>query len=238
MITPLTSVRLSAISYSDKIKSLDKFRHVKKVVNEDTNSTCTIYRKRSEVVITFEGTDSWKDIPILFSFDKDKVIVKDHEDEKIKVHTGFLKAYLSMHDEIVKVLDGMTFKTIHCTGHSLGGALAEISTLFLHEKAMELSVHTFAAPAIGNRNASRLAHDLCTDFKRFVIKGDYVPLLPPFFMGYWHHTDMIQLDRVNSKIIDHYIYSAINDHKVLNYMKSIMIYTMENQATVEYTFGQ
>jgi hypothetical protein len=86
---------------------------------------------------------------------------------------------------------------------------------------------------IGNNDASKLSYDLCSSFKRFVIVGDYVPFLPPFIFGYRHFSEKIKLDKVNSKIIDHYLYHAVNNHKILNYIKSLMIWTMENEAVLD-----
>tara|TARA_R110002020_G_scaffold407511_3_gene617525 strand:- start:151 stop:873 length:723 start_codon:yes stop_codon:yes gene_type:complete len=233
MTEPLTSARLSAIAYSDKIKSIDKHKFIKRIIKEETSTSCNIYKKGKEIVITFEGTDSIRDLPILFDFRKDVVQVEGVDVDNIKIHRGFIKAYMSIHNDILSVLKRHKFDSIHCCGHSLGGALAEISILFLKNIANKVSVHTFASPRVGNYRASKVIYECCVDFKRFVITGDLVPHLPPFFFGYRHFTDRITLDRVSSKIIDSYLFNAVNNHKMLNYIKSIMIWTMEEKVTIK-----
>lgn len=230
MTEPLTSARLSSIAYSDTIKTIDKHKFIKRIIKEETNTSCSIYKKGKEVVITFEGTDSLRDLPFILDFRKDLVIVEGHSGSNVKIHRGFLKAYMSIHEDIVTALKRHKFDSIHCCGHSSGGALAEISVLFLKNITNSVSVHTFASPRVGNYEASKLIFGTCQDFKRFVINGDFVPHLPPWFFGYRHFSEKISLDKVSSKIIDSYLFTAVNNHKILNYIKSIMIWTMEQKV--------
>jgi len=230
MTEPLTSARLSSIAYSDTIKTIDKHKFIKRIIKEETNTSCSIYKKGKEIVITFEGTDSVRDLPFILNFSKDLVCVEGHNGSNVKIHRGFLKAYMSIHDDIMEVLKRHKFDSIHCCGHSSGGALSEISVLFLKNITDSISVHTFASPRVGNHEASKLIFETCKDFKRFVIKGDLVPHLPPWLFGFRHFSEQITLDKVSSKIIDSYLYTAVNNHKILNYIKSIMIWTMEEKV--------
>lgn len=233
MVTSLQSARISAIVYSDRIKTLDGFKFVTRIENNETNSTCALYQKDETVIIAFKGTDSTKDIPVMMRFTKEKMEVRGYGTLNCKIHRGFLASYRSLHDDIIASLDELSFTHIHLTGHSLGGALAEISAIHLRGLATKITAHTFAAPQIGNNDASKIAYSACDEFRRFVIDGDFIPLLPSFLLGYSHYTNKIKLDRVNSKIIENRIYSAVNSHRALNYVKSVMIYEMEKIALVE-----
>ena len=67
------------------------------------------------------------------------------------VHIGFNTAFKSMLPQIKKFLEGADIgTTIHCVGHSLGGAVATITANWLaNNKAQTVKLYTFGAPKPG-----------------------------------------------------------------------------------------
>ena len=231
MITPLESVRMSSFAYSEKLKEIRPWRLFKRIEIEETNAACSIYRNRNNVIVTFEGADSKRDLLVIMKFLKTKEVVGDIE---FNAHAGFLKSYKSLHTEIVHTLNKIGKIThLHLTGHSMGGSLCDIAFLYLHDKYKNISIHTFAAARVTNSNAAKYIEANAAEYKRFVIKGDLVSKLPPRIFGYRHTSEEIKLDRITSKIISTHFYLAINNHSVLNYIKSIMIWTLEQQIIEE-----
>ena len=101
-----------------------------------------------------------------------------------KVHRGFLSAYSKVDDQLTNVIDAKSDgQSLWFTGHSLGGALAVIAaTHFLAELHR---VCTFGVPRVGNEEFAALLKDDLHD--RYVHRDDWVPTVPPNFIGYRHN---------------------------------------------------
>lgn len=68
------------------------------------------------------------------------------------VHSGFQDAFNSLKGQLIEYLDQhKDANTIHCVGHSLGGALANLAAEWIKRKrtASEVSLYTFGAPRVG-----------------------------------------------------------------------------------------
>ena len=65
------------------------------------------------------------------------------------VHAGFNRIYNQFRDDMIRFIDRNKASTIHCVGHSLGGALANMAadTIIAHGKKAVL--YTFGAPRVG-----------------------------------------------------------------------------------------
>lgn len=74
------------------------------------------------------------------------------------VHAGFMTTFRSFSHEIDAFLSGRTPSTIHCVGHSLGGALATLTAAHLIQGgAGQPELYTFGSPRVG---LSAFASDL------------------------------------------------------------------------------
>ena len=108
---------------------------------------------------------------------------------RAKVHTGFLEAFTKKHDDagrtvkdvVEQVLahqdarDGDELLPLYITGHSLGGALALLSTKLVAPN-VNGACYTFGAPRIGNYEYFR---NIKTPVYRVVNSADLVPRVPP-----------------------------------------------------------
>ena len=106
-----------------------------------------------------------------------------------KIHQGVELAL----DEIWEPLLARITKTLYgqkiiLTGHSLGGALAQLSCVRLMDLGVPLAnLCTFGAPALGDKNFSNQFNFRFPErFFRVVNEGDGVVDLPSEGMGYYH----------------------------------------------------
>jgi hypothetical protein len=105
--------------------------------------------------------------------------------EKPAVHAGFLRAYLSVRQSVADVTkqiiggDGSDWK-IYMTGHSLGGALATLSTVDISRRFASASVtaYSFGSPRVGNKAFVDLYNSLNGDSFRIVNDQDIVARMP------------------------------------------------------------
>jgi|TARA_R110000822_G_scaffold259221_2_gene384357 triacylglycerol lipase len=100
------------------------------------------------------------------------------------VHNGFQTEIDDIWEDIMAVV-GKQLKNrkLSICGHSLGGAMATIAGSRLMEHKPVL--YTFGSPRVGNSTFVKECADL--EHYRFVNNNDLVTVIPPWFMGYRHH---------------------------------------------------
>jgi len=104
------------------------------------------------------------------------------------LHRGFRDSASIIHEDIIE--NHALEETIILTGHSLGGAIAQILGLWFEDDAYEVQIYTFGSPAITvNQIWSENIHF------RVYLKDDPVPFLPPFPFVHWGM-------RINAKTLD------------------------------------
>jgi hypothetical protein len=100
-----------------------------------------------------------------------------------RFHKGFMEALAEIWDPLYKKLDD-TFaakeRPVWVTGHSLGGALALLSSWRFKRHFIPVhQIYTFGAPMIGNGAAAEAYHkEFPGRIFRYVDRGDLVPRLP------------------------------------------------------------
>jgi triacylglycerol lipase len=63
-----------------------------------------------------------------------------------KVHAGFLRSFNSFKKDIDTALNKIGSSAVHVVGHSLGGALANLTADYAKQRGVEVKVYTFGAP--------------------------------------------------------------------------------------------
>ena len=104
------------------------------------------------------------------------------------VHEGFLGAFECCRAEISAAVDEVVPNDLglYITGHSLGGALAQIASAVL-ERDNLAACYTYGSPRVGRANFDRLVK--CPHY-RLINDWDLVPgVPPPWFSGYRHSGD-------------------------------------------------
>ena len=107
-------------------------------------------------------------------------------ESKIEVHRGFLTAFDSLREQLQLVMEELPEgTTLLLTGHSMGGALAQIAAAYFAHLSPWLV--TFAAPAVGNARFSRHLRTFARPFGGVRVWNEYdvVPYLT-LLVGYVH----------------------------------------------------
>lgn len=110
-----------------------------------------------------------------------------------KIHVGFYFDYRSLEKRLVEKTNSLISKyevqKILCTGHSLGGSLSFINGMefvHLYGKNIEVNVHNFGGPRIGNIDLAKHMDKVLPKIIRVVHDHDAAPHFPPETVGYWH----------------------------------------------------
>jgi len=92
----------------------------------------------------------------------------------IKLHKGFRDASTT----IMQILDeSYTIEhTVHITGHSLGGAIAQIIGMWLHKRGKNVQIFSYGSPKVSNQvlSGGQPTH------WRVVRRSDPIPFTPPW----------------------------------------------------------
>lgn len=142
---------------------------------------------------------------------------KESSNKNIKVHYGFIEAYQSVRDAVLKGAKETKLKKVICTGHSLGGALATLAALDIQFNCpdKEVSCYTYGSPKVGNRDFAESYNKRVPNTFRFVNGIDAVPQIPP--IAYEHVGKELKLQSKEAGQLK----NAMEDHFPYNYIKKI-----------------
>ena len=155
------------------------------VNNIDTDAESYMYNSSKTIYICFRGTSTLKD-----AFADLNILQKTFIKKGVKVHKGFYKQFKSLEDDlnsnISKLLsDNPLINKLCITGHSLGGGVATIASVYFKNlyKNLEVECFTIGSPRAGNANFVKLYKELIKTSYRIVNHNDpiqYVPMLPRY----------------------------------------------------------
>lgn len=136
--------------------------------SEKDNVAFEVKQDNGITIIVIRGTANAENV----QYDIDVRLVTD-DDLGIGLHKGFRDASKS----VMSGIDESSLeKTVHVTGHSLGGAIAQIIGMWLHKKGHNVQVFSYGSPKVSNEIMSggqpthwRVANPI-----------DPVPWAPPF----------------------------------------------------------
>jgi triacylglycerol lipase len=160
--------------------------------NDDTQGF--VAESTEAIVVAFRGTQPNRPMDWFV----DLRATRGHWDHSIgEVHDGFYRALrkvwgvaLPKGEVLPRRLVNRGSKTIWITGHSLGGALAELcaaQAMFVSKIPVQ-GVYTFGQPRVGNQDfAAAVNEKLGSGIFRFVNDRDIVPRVPLFTMGFCHY---------------------------------------------------
>ena len=178
-------------SREDELLAFNKRAHIKDICIKDTQSTPTSFAAIVEcediVIVAFQGTITEFGLDGVFRLDTlvdwiQNFKVKQVPDAKSQlpgnVHFGFLKQLNLIYDQVVAQLKILgSKKRIVVTGHSQGGAIANLATKrLLDDGFMIQTTYTFAAPRAGDASFAKSISSLV---HRIEFGLDIVPHVPP-----------------------------------------------------------
>lgn len=149
-----------------------------------TDSQMLIVEYDNQIYFVFRGTDSFIDVEYNLSTDKISF------ENVCSVHEGFYEQFISLVDHIQSYVNDTTTKQIIFTGHSLGGALATIASLYfsIHHPTIRTKIYcvTFGSPRVGTKKFKKIYNKHVINSYRFVNHNDPIPKLPPKIMSFSH----------------------------------------------------
>ncbi|KAL1689214.1 Alpha/Beta hydrolase protein [Schizophyllum commune] len=150
----------------------------------------------NSIIVAHEGTDPTKleadltDVNLVQ--DSVNATLFPNIDSAAQVHTGFRDVHAATADAVLAavrdLLSSKDTKTITTVGHSLGGALAELDSVFLKLNNPDATVNvvTFGKPRVGNEAWAEVVDSTVDSFKRVDNKHDLIPILPGRGLGSAH----------------------------------------------------
>jgi len=107
----------------------------------------------------------------------------------IYLHKGFRDASLGVMEIIDR--DHTVEHTVHVTGHSLGGAVAQIIGMWLHKRSHNVQIFSYGSPKV----SSQVLSEGQPTHWRVVRRSDPIPFTPPWP---YRHTGLF----INSQTLD------------------------------------
>ena len=209
--------QLSNNAYSEKIVSVGD--NVTKIVDIGTDTECFIISNHREQTIVFRGTEitSIKDLKTDLKFKS-----------KNGFHEGFYEAFLSIKSELFSNID--LNKKTYITGHSLGGALAIITTI--HLPIQNKYCVTFGSPRVVTNEITKQLKDVEKKIFRYENVGDPVPYLPPYMMGYRHIGTLLK-GGSHFDLIFTSLENQLNAHQIDNYLKDFYLWFLKQSVKLK-----
>jgi hypothetical protein len=149
-----------------------------------------VVNEGSRTVVVFPGSNDAKDWLLNFLFKKGK---------EREVHEGFRHDLSRMGDDILKAVKENGHKSLLITGHSRGGALADMFLELYYSRLMcRVDCITFAQPKIAT---NKFYQGGCVKelpgvrYLRVYTANDIVPDAPPSRFDYVHHGESMRLGK-------------------------------------------
>ena len=134
-------------------------------------------------ILIFRGTANAKNV--LSDID-----IRTFDDDllDVKLHRGFRDAAESIYGDIKRNYE--LDHTVFLTGHSLGGAVAQIIGMWLHKRGYNVQIFTYGSPKVSTTFTFNEPNHW-----RVVDRSDPVPFLPP--LPYVHSGVVIDIDSLS-----------------------------------------
>ncbi|TBU75568.1 lipase family protein [Phytopseudomonas daroniae] len=168
--------------------------------------------RQGEVLLAFRGTD------IIADWVTDANAGLQRGPSTWPVHAGFNETFKSLRADIDTFMRGRNPSTVHCVGHSLGGALATLAADHLSELGVAgIKLYTFGSPRVGISGFARnVSNKLgANNIHRVYHTADPVSMVPIFPFSHVPVDGNVCMLPWNGALLNG------SAHKMDNYMTSI-----------------
>lgn len=268
----LDLANLCSLSYLNEDKIKENFTNSRNLGNALQKCSCVPVLHTGEydvqayvcqyddtITIAFRGTESSEDILTdLKLFQVPFYLPNISYTETPNVHQGFNLQFqaikFDLHQHIEKILKSHKIEKLVFTGHSLGGALATIASVYFSSKypLLELTCFTLGSPRVGDTKFIKIFNERIKNSYRYVNDNDPVPCVPTVWRFehvkglIWLHQDTVKREIpvwrfyrfLKNTFLDWfgYGYNAFDDHKCEEYVTDIQqILTDEILETMTHT---
>lgn len=197
---------------------IERWGHiVTEFISEDENDTHVIVtRNAGTIVVAMRGTASFENAMTDLKMSMVLLPKPQHEHTfpEPRVHKGFFIAFTCIWPRVLGAVriaekqaraSGVRQIEVLCTGHSLGGALATLTALYMRwSLPPEIAVQmiSFGSPRVGSYSFARLYNRCVPHSWRVVCDRDIVAGLPKFGFMYKHVGTEVMIDRRGNIIAD------------------------------------
>ena len=197
-------------------KQLNEFNKSFYITDKTNNNLSIIAYNKNKINIAFRGTHNKNNLISNLYASQESFI-----NNSIKVHSGYLKTYLSFRDKIIILINNIikynNIDILIISGHSLGGCIASLCSVDLvnyYKNKYDIRCYTFGSPKIGNNNFVIYYNSKVKYSFRFVNNYDIFCLYPPLPI-YKHVGKVIKLSNINNN------FNFIKYHHMDVYIKNI-----------------
>lgn len=218
--------RLCRLCYTKPIKAKNILNIYNNYIclNELNNTKCIIFYNNTSIDICFKGTTNIENMYSNMHF-----FLKNYDN--IKVHNGFLNQYLiiknKLFDNIDYIIKNNNIGEISLSGHSSGGAIANIASIDFCKKYNDIQIKcvTFGSPKVGNEDFVNEYNKYVKDSYRIVNKNDIIEHFP-LPVIYKHIHEPIYLEE-NKRFKINNIYNIYqyfkHKHHIITYIMNLIV---------------
>lgn len=195
-----------------------------KLISKD-GAEVLIAKDRNDLWFAFRGTEPSKLNDVM----ADLKVFKNAAKAGGKVHGGFQQEVNDLWMDVVKELEHndqlKIRKDVYFTGHSLGAAMATISST----RYQPQELFTFGSPRVGG---ARFIKNIKCPHYRFMNNNDIVCRIPPAWLGFRHHGEMMYFNRFGelspNPTWKDLLYGILNSWKRFKFFDGVVDHGMPN----------
>jgi len=229
----LVAAQLSAHAYKNEKAAVNAAKKLGfawvKLISRD-GAEVLVAKDRNDLWFAFRGTEPSKINDVM----ADLNLIKGAAKAGGKVHSGFQKEVNDLWMDVLAEIEHndqlKIRKDVYMTGHSLGAAMATIAAT----RYQPHELFTFGSPRVGG---PRFVKNIKCPHMRFQNNNDIVCRIPPAWLGFRHHGEMIYFDANGDQkpkptwkdlflgVFNSWkrfkFFDGIVDHGIPNYVKAI-----------------